>query len=147
MSLASIHAAHGETPRHTVQFYDREDFLYGRVAGFLAAGVMSGDSALVVATDEHRRGITGALSARGVDASAILFADAQATLDAFMRGDHPNGPLFRAAVRSLIGETRRPVRAYGEMVDLLCRANQAGAAVELEELWNDLCRDEPITLL
>jgi signal transduction histidine kinase len=136
----------GESP-HIVQFYEREDFLFGRVADFLAVGVMAGEPALVIATDEHRRGIAAALSARGIDPSALTFADAHATLTMFMRDGTPDPRLFRAAIRQLVGLPAGPLRAYGEMVDVLCRQGNPEAAVRLEELWNDLGRDVPLSLL
>ena len=147
MSLGPSVVRDSESPEHVVQFYDREEFLYGRVADFLAAGVMAGHPALVIATDEHRRGIAAGLSARGIDPAALTFADAQATLAAFMRDGMPDPRLFRAAIRELAGAPAAPLRAYGEMVDVLCREGNPEAAVRLEELWNDLGRDVPLSLL
>ena len=146
MSLHPSVARAGES-QHVVQFYERDDFLYARVADFLAAGVMAGEPALVIATDEHRRGIAAALSARGIDPTALTFADAHATLAMFMRDGMPDPRLFRAAIRQLVGVPDGRLRAYGEMVDVLCRQGNLDAAVRLEELWNDLGGDVPLALL
>ena len=43
--------------------------------------------------------------------------------------------------------TGRPVRAYGEMVALLWEHGDVLAAIELEELWNDLGRELDFSLL
>jgi hypothetical protein len=40
-----------------------------------------------------------------------------------------------------------PIRAYGEMVDVLWRQNQTAAAMRLEALWNDLARIYQFQLL
>ncbi|HYC91854.1 MAG TPA: ATP-binding protein [Thermoanaerobaculia bacterium] len=146
MSLAPTVAGSGESSQHVVQFYERDEYLYGRVAEFLAAGVLGGEPALVIATDEHRRGIAAALDARGIDSAALTFADAHAMLAMFMRDGMPDPALFRAAVRQLAGAPVR-LRAYGEMVDVLCRQGSPKAAVRLEELWNDLGRDLTLSLL
>jgi signal transduction histidine kinase len=142
MSLATVSAQH----EHVVQFYERDDFLFGRVAEFLATGVTAGVPAVVIATDEHRRGIADALSARGIDPVALTFADARATLSLFQRDGMPDRALFRAAIRQLTAGAAR-VCAYGEMVDVLCRDGNPDAAVRLEELWNDLARDIELSLL
>jgi signal transduction histidine kinase len=146
MCVTSSIAASGES-QHIVQFYERDDFLYGRVADFLASGVMAGEPAIVIATDEHRRGIAAALRARGIDPAALTFADAHATLAMFMRDGMPDALLFRAAIRQLAGTPERRLRAYGEMVDVLCRQGNSEGAVRLEELWNDLGGDVPLSLL
>jgi hypothetical protein len=51
------------------------------------------------------------------------------------------GGLVRAAA-----ESGRTVRAYGEMVALLWEAGLITAAIELEELWNDLSEKVPFSL-
>jgi hypothetical protein len=59
--------------------------------------------------------------------------------------------LFAATVEALVeGQTAfrtRPVRIYGEMVDVLAAERQYNAALELEELWNDLAKRHRFTLL
>jgi hypothetical protein len=39
------------------------------------------------------------------------------------------------------------VRAYGEMVDILWREGKIDAAIELEQLWNELASKYSFTLL
>ena len=41
----------------------------------------------------------------------------------------------------------RPLRIFGEMVDLLSRRGRVDEAIELEELWNDLQRTRSFSLL
>ncbi|MHB8671661.1 MAG: ATP-binding protein, partial [Acidimicrobiales bacterium] len=62
----------------------------------------------------------------------------------------PDPELFDAVIGELIRTasdgTRRAVRAYGEMVSLLWDAGQVNAAIELEELWNELRTALPFSL-
>jgi hypothetical protein len=69
-----------------------------------------------------------------------------------MEGNVPNAELFQATVGSVfekIVASRRyvTVRAYGEMVDLLWRDGKTDAALQLEELWNDLASKYAFSLL
>ena len=64
-------------------------------------------------------------------------------IDALMRDGRPNAELFDTVVGGVMERmtAARPgarVHAYGEMVDLLCRAGDADGALALEELWNGL---------
>jgi signal transduction histidine kinase len=64
----------------------------------------------------------------------------------------PDGDQFRNSVGRVVEEIAgrcpgKPIRAYGEMVDLLWRAGNQQAAIQLEELWNDLGRVHRFDLL
>ncbi len=140
---------------HLVQFYDDDSFLFETVARFLAAGVAAGDRMLVIATPEHASGIREALSCAlvpgALDATRVIFFDARDLLGEFMRGGMPDPVLFRqAGARLLASAPPQPgarLRAFGEMVNLLWHDGQPRAAVRLEELWNDLARENDFSLL
>jgi signal transduction histidine kinase len=159
---ANAESAHSpwkhEEHHHTVQFYENDRYLVDVVAEFLANGLSAGQPAIVIATEAHRRAFSKAMKARGgkVDrarmSGQLLMLDARATLAQFMVGDLPDAAKFRASIgpvversRSLAGE--RGILAYGEMVDLLWRANNAAGAIRLEELWNELSADYEFSLL
>ncbi len=62
----------------------------------------------------------------------LAVGDADATLGAFMVDGHPRAVLFEQVVGGLLDRvaenfTGRPVRAFGEMVDLLCQPAQTQA--------------------
>jgi hypothetical protein len=64
----------------------------------------------------------------------------------------PTASAFRRAVGGLLSEIRRnndnrPIRAYGEMVDLLWKDGREVAAIRLETLWNQLARNYDFALL
>ena len=157
-TLRSPRPASRSTPRHIVQFYEESGFLCAAVAEYLADGVREGQPLVVIATEAHRRLITFHLRAKGFDFDAArrdppcLWIDAHAALATFMVGSTPDADLFRANVGQAIDAIRRtrpraPIRAYGEMVDLLAQDGNLDGAVRLEALWNDLARSHPFALL
>jgi signal transduction histidine kinase len=142
---------------HIVQFYDGDDFLAGVVTRFLAAGLEGGEPAVVVATPEHRQLFRAGLERRGFDVDGALASgrltmlDAQETLARFMVDGMPDAACFRAEVGAVVADLcagpAATCRAYGEMVDVLWRQGRHGAAIRLEELWNELGRAHTFSLL
>ncbi|HEY2748682.1 MAG TPA: ATP-binding protein [Polyangia bacterium] len=143
---------------HAVQFYENDLFLAHAVAKFLADGLSRAEPALVVATEPHRAAFASALAEMGIDVDAatasgqLLMLDAAETLAQLMVDGRPDAERFDRVVggtiRRRVGEHGgRPLRAYGEMVDLLWREGERSAALLLEELWNDLGARESFSLL
>jgi signal transduction histidine kinase len=133
------------THSHAVQFYDDEAFLFETVALFVGAGFDAGDSALIIATSAHMRGILERLgkSAReqALESGQLILIDAEAMLDRFMVADKLVESLCTEALdRVMAGLTatlrpHRTIRAFGEMVDLLWQRGKPAASIQLEELW------------
>lgn len=147
-----------EKHHHTVQFYENERFLVDTVANFLARGLLAGQPAVVIATEEHRGAFATALKARHVKverarlSGLLTMLDARDILDAFMVGDQPDAARFRATIGPVIersGATgiHQGILAYGEMVDVLWRENNAPGAIRLEGLWNALSAEYEFSLL
>jgi anti-sigma regulatory factor (Ser/Thr protein kinase) len=141
---------------HVVCFYQDDADLAGNAAGHLRGALCDAGAAIVLATPAHRRLLREQLTASGVDiaasraSGAYLELDADDTLRQFMAGGTPDPARFDAAVASVIRAAAgagRPVRAYGEMVARLWEAGLAGAAIELEAMWNDLGRAQAFSLL
>jgi signal transduction histidine kinase len=147
---------------HSVQFYEDDGFLAQTVADFFAGGLVSGQRAVAIATPEHRTAFAGALHERGLDVERactngqLLMLDAEDLLAAFMVGGHPDSMRFRRAMDGVLGSHarfgersigRKPVLAYGEMVDLLWRRGNFEAAIRLEELWNEIANVYSFSLL
>ena len=157
LRMREAEAAKPWQARHDVQFYDDERHLAATVASFLAEGIKNAQPAIVIATKAHIRSFKDALRARGVDVESLepndmVWLDAHDTLSAFMEGGHPSPELFGATVGNVFEKVtgaRRyvTVRAFGEMVDILWRNGQNGAAIELEELWNGLSARYAFALL
>lgn len=147
------------TPRyHAVQFYKDETTLAEAAAHFLAEGLKSGQPALVIATSAHRAKITEGLLAHGLDAdelkrsSDLMLVDARKALSMFMSNNVPDAARFRESMGRIIeklcdGRSPCPIRAYGEMVDVLWQAGNSAGAIRLEVLWNKLAQDREFSLL
>jgi len=134
---------------HTVQIYRDEAELAGTVGTYLASALDAGDPCLVVATPEHWARIAEGLRD---DSGLLTLADAEQTLASFMEDDGPSRDRFEDVVGGLLDSiaTRLPgrdIHVFGEMVDVLCRRGHGEAAVALEQLWNDLQRKRPFSLL
>jgi signal transduction histidine kinase len=151
--------ASSRTAEHRVQFYDSEDFLAATVADFLAPAIDHGHPLVVIATPLHRASFTSKLKAKGFDVDRVsgngqlTLLDARETLDAFMVGSVPDPDRFRTVVGSVLRDARdrggadAVLRLYGEMVDLLWRDGNTEAALQLEQLWNDLAHTFEFSLL
>jgi PAS domain S-box-containing protein len=133
-------------PVHPVQFYVQESVMLDQVASFLRPAIEAGEAGLVVATASH----IDALRQR-LGPVPCTFLDAEATLEAFMPSGRIDGALFEAVVGGAVREASRQgngrVRAFGEMVALLCEQGRHGLALELEGLWNRLAGSIDLTLL
>ena len=82
----------------------------------------------------------------------LQFFDAQKMLASFMVGGLPDPVLFRSSVGDAIeklcaGRAPCPIRAYGEMVDLLWQEGNADGAIKVEILWNQLAATYDFALL
>ena len=144
---------------HVVQFYAHEEELSDRVAGYLLGALNQDGVAIVIATQAHRQAFEARLTDAGADlAGAVrsggyLALEASQTADAFVRDGRLDRDGFERMIGGLIGQAGRggsragPVRAYGEAVSVLWDAGLVSAAVELEQLWDDLVRRHSFSLL
>jgi hypothetical protein len=157
-SAAQSVLPHAWAPTHDVQFYAGENNLAASVARFLVQGARVGQPLVVIATAPHRMAFEAAMREMGMDPEDlvqgrdVMWLDARDTLSAFMEGARPNRELFEATVGSVFERIMRDrryviVRAYGEMVDILWREGKLEAAIELEELWNELSEKYSFSLL
>jgi PAS domain S-box-containing protein len=139
---------------HFVQFYEAEADLVDAVGDWIGRALASGGSAIVIATAQHERGIEGKLVERGIDLSAArndgryVARDARGTLDMLLVEGWPDAHRFASAIEPLVAAASASSRVaiFGEMVALLWNDGKAGAAVRLEELWNELAAKYPFSL-
>ncbi|HYD96129.1 MAG TPA: ATP-binding protein [Noviherbaspirillum sp.] len=143
---------------HLVQFYDNENHLVDEIWRFINPCLRLGETALVIASRERLADIEmkyapSRLTEIGVPhhASPYIALDAELTLTSIMKNGWPDEAQFNAVIgdlmRSATREGQRHVRAYGEMVALLCADGQRDAAIRLEQLWNSLGERFPFSLL
>lgn len=143
-------------PLHSVQFYENDAFVAEMVGGYFHSALGRGDVCLALATPAHRIAIAQVLTARGTDVARaeregrLHLLDADESLANVTIEGRPSPAQFRARLGSLVQELAgrgRPVRLYGEMVDLLSRRGAHEAALALEGMWNDLGREHAFTLV
>jgi PAS domain S-box-containing protein len=134
---------------HIVQFYEQDAFLVEQAVDFIAARSDADYAAIIIATKPHQEAIQQRLAAsliRDHTASSprrrIISLDAHATLDEIMVHGSPHHGRFTDVVGNLIAGAaeggRSRVRVFGEMVAILWADGRQDAALELEELWNQL---------
>jgi PAS domain S-box-containing protein len=152
MMNSCAHASHGE---HFVQFYRNEHFLLQRLTDFVTAGIQAGEGVVVIATGAHLQALNQALGSQVpltcMAAQAYIGLDAGTTLACFMRQQRPDRRLFQSILADIIARAsdhgKRRVRAFGEMVALLCIEGHSDAALELEALWNEAAQHHEFSLL
>jgi hypothetical protein len=139
--------AHG----HAVQLYESEELLFDIVGRFLGAGLRAGERVLVIAHPDRSKGFLARLErdaqadiARALSSRQLVCLDASALLAEFMIGETPNAERFHTVIGRVLGElagdpaTAPRIRAYGEMVDVLWRGGNFTAAIDVENLWNEV---------
>jgi hypothetical protein len=141
------------TAVHSVHIYGDDDGLISRLCALVATSLRLGDSALIIATAEHRAALLKALEGTGIEVRACVregryvMLDAQSALETFMRDGRPDPVLFAQNVGGFISAAKDNARsrncgltAFGEMVAILWASGNSDAAIELEELWNQVLR-------
>ena len=139
------------TSGHSIQLYERDDELIVGLARFAGAALATGDPFLMIATEQHRRALEQLLLQNGMDLDLyrangrFVALDAGETLSQFMVDDFPDRLRFLTLTGGLIErasdaavQTGRHVALFGEMVALLWARGNQRAALELEQLWNEL---------
>jgi hypothetical protein len=158
MSIPESSAARSAAYPHTVKFYNDDRSLGRTVADFLEPGLRAAEPAIVIATAAHRMLIATELTARGINlqrleaAGDVQILDADEILGQFMSGSNPDAAKFHLVIDQLIerackGRRPCPVRAYGEMVDVLWKRGNSDGAIRLEIFWNRVSTQAQFSLL
>jgi hypothetical protein len=141
---------------HIVQFYRDDEELLDTLTAFVGEGVKSGESIVLIATQEHLRALRHRLVEVETDLMRALFEDRYIAIDAnvaltsFMVNDLPDETLFGEFARNLLRRAsvhNRKVRGFGEMVALLWARGNREATVRLEQMWEYFCNTHAIALL
>ena len=146
---------------HKVEFYsDDAAFVVGFTC-FIEAALKAGKALIVVATESHRTSLLQRLQEQGVDiASALeqgryLPLDVADTLSTFMGNDDlPDpvrffrvvGDLIAAAALATAGKQSR-VAICGECASILWAQGKADAAIQVEQLCNQLTKRYEMDIL
>jgi len=158
MNAPEAHAGAAAAFPHTVKFYNDERSLGRTVGDFLEPGLRESDPAIVIATAAHRMLIATELTERGINlqrleaAGDLQMLDADRILRKVMAGSDPDSAKFHRVIDELIdrackGRRPCPVRAYGELVDVLWKRGNPEGAIRLEILWNRVSTHAQFSLL
>ena len=143
---------------HIVYPYTMETQVAEAVCLFASAGLSKGEAVVLVMKADHRRPIRHRLEQEGFNlyqlegSGQLICADAEDLLYTFMFDGIIDELVFKTKVGKLIerakssGGTHRPVRVFGEMVDLIWKSHLQ-TTQRLEELWNDVIGAYAVPLL
>ena len=135
-------------PEHVIQLFDAARSRAEAAARFIAEGWETGDRVVVIAKPAHWELIADDLERRGCPARSAAparfqYIDAHAVL----RRMRKRGIFVRHAARDLVEEMvkeavapGRPLRVYGEAVDILAEEGSFNEACDLEQAWNTALR-------
>lgn len=141
---------------HAVRFYSDETSFFEELTDFACSVLRSREPVIMVATEEHCHLIRRMFISKGCDPdrTPVVLLDAGATLERFMVGNEPNGMRFRDAMLRILARARggygrnsQRVTIFGEMVAVLWSQGNAKAALQLEEMWNDLSHTQRFSLI
>ncbi|MFF2554918.1 MEDS domain-containing protein [Nocardia sp. NPDC058058] len=140
---------------HIAIVYDADHDLVEKVGAVLATGLAADAAVLVIATESHRNALVRRLGEYDIDLRTATATgrfrclDAAETLSRLMVDGALDRNRFAEVIGGAItqaGEGARPVRIFGEMVDLLWAAGDVNGAFELEALWNEISGDHTLSL-
>ena len=140
---------------HEVQFYSDDASFLVSLTHFVEATLEEESKVIVVVTESHRNGLLQRLQARGVDIAAadeqerFVLLDAAEVLSTFMEDAGPNRERFLSTITPLIRRAEikhKRVVVFGEGVGVLCAEGRIKAAIELEQLWNELAQTHSLHL-
>ena len=142
---------------HIVQLYQDDDFYSEAISHFAAEGFARGESIILVATRPHWDLISRNLSGKGLDLDQLFrhgqltVLDADHTLPKFMRGNDPDGTIFKPLAKRTIANARaggkyRRVRWWGEMVNCLYVDGNPRGSNRLEEFFDEVAHEENIAI-
>jgi hypothetical protein len=140
---------------HLVHFYEDESVFLSSLESFVLRGLMDGEAVVAITLPSHRTFLEFRLASHGLNLAKLagdqhlVMLDAHETLRTFMWDGMPSESLFEEALGQLIARLRtgrRTVRAFGEMVGILCEQGNQAATRRLEEIWHRFCQREGLVL-
>ena len=147
-----------ESAQHLVQFYENESFIIRNVSYLAAKTLAAGDSSIILASECHLKQIRERLAYSGVNLDTFRESgryeevDATEALSQVMVDGRPDEKKFDDVIGRMVrGSTKKSangfVFVFGEMVALLCAANNADGAVRLEQLLEFAVGAAPLLLV
>lgn len=139
----------GVSAHHQVLFYSDEEYFLDALARLVGSALSAMNSAVVIATEPHRRDLLLRLQASDLEAAIAenryIALDAASTVSNFMVSGKPDrvrvlrgiGDVFARAMETARGKVPR-VAACGECSPLLYAEGKADAAIQIERLTNQV---------
>ncbi len=145
---------------HIVYPYTGETQVAEAVCLFASAGIRKGEAVVLVMKSEHCKPIRRRLEQEGFNlkqletTGQLICEDAKDLLSSFIFGGVIDELVFKTKVGGLIekakasggNRTTRPVRVFGEMVDLLWKSDLRSTQ-QLEDLWSEVIEAHSVPLL
>jgi hypothetical protein len=138
-------------------FCHTEANLADAAAAYLLGAIRHGGAGVAVVTPDHARQIDQRIADAGLDPLAAraeggyLVLDAHTAIGQVLTRGWPDPAAFWRTMSPVILRAgnggQRPVRVCGEMVSLLWQADEFGAAMDVEALWNELARQHRVGLM
>ncbi len=136
---------------HEVEFFGNDASFLIQCIGFIGAALADGDAVIAIMNPSHRNKLRQKLESEGCDAAEAmeqgryLGLEPSDVLSTVLVKDEPHagrfkkasGNLIVTALKSATGKNPR-VAVCGESAAQLRTKRNAEAAVEMEQLWNEL---------
>jgi anti-sigma regulatory factor (Ser/Thr protein kinase) len=141
---------------HWVRIHREDADLVDDVVAAAGTALRSDRSVVMIATSEHRAKFALGLRRFGVDVGAahatgrLVELDAAEVAEALLEGDAIDQQRFEELIGRLVRHLVNQygaVHAYGEIVAVLWAQGHVLAALELEQLWDGLIAELPLSLL
>jgi hypothetical protein len=140
---------------HVVQLYKNDNELLNLLESYVTGGITADDSVIIIATKEHLSALEQRMRIFGLNVEKLRASDqyipldAEDTLSKFMVDDCPDYSLFVDTITAIfdrVRDSKRRVRAYGEMVAILWEQGNSAGTIMLEHLWNAYFEKETFSL-
>lgn len=143
---------------HIVYPHNNQAELVEAVSLFADSGLRNGEAVILIMTPPHCQAIRERLGREGFDLEGLemngrlVCKDAEGLLSAFLFDRIIDDFRFKTTLGRLIERAKtadgkcRPVRVFGEMVDLLWRSDPV-TTQRMEELWNEVIETHSVPLL
>jgi hypothetical protein len=142
--------------QHIAHLDSEPGFLERGLAQYVGQGLRQGDAVVVIAAPARWRAAARRLDGERLDLDRLArtgqlhVRDGVSCLAQVLADGMPDPARFHAVIGGLVEEAgsagHRNVRAFGDMVDCLCRTNLV-ATMRLEELWAELLATRRLALL
>jgi len=138
-----------------IRSYDNHPAFINSLEQYVADGLLSGESVIIIATGAHLKLLNSKLKKRGLDPDHLAITekyfpiDVHETLSRFIVNGWPNDILFVEHLGAILTKARKNsrVRAFGEMVALMWEKGNRGATLHLENLWRQFSKAESFCMI